>query len=76
MRRRAGLFHCSHRRSFRDALKRREISLCPSRPLRRSKAGRRSRPAPFEMTVWRGGGESDRREHSIRRSAPVEIAEM
>ncbi len=33
----------------------REISLCAGRPLRRSEAGRKSRPAPFEMTGewWR-----------------------
>src|SRR5713226_6310064 len=33
--------------------RRREISLCAGRPLRRSEAGRKSRPAPLEMT---GGG--------------------
>src|SRR5260370_35011790 len=30
--------------------RRREISLCAGRPLRRSEAGRKSRPASFEMT--------------------------
>src|SRR6266851_858421 len=31
--------------------RRREISLCAGRPLRRSEAGRKSRPAPLEMTA-------------------------
>src|SRR5260370_1102411 len=33
-------------------LKRGEISLCAGRRIRRSECGRKSRPAPFEMTVW------------------------
>src|SRR5260370_20359793 len=37
---------------IRHVPKRREISLYASRPLRRSEAGRKSRLAPFEMTVW------------------------
>jgi hypothetical protein len=32
-----------------------EISLCAGRPLRGSEAGRKSLPAPFEMTVWGDG---------------------
>ena len=37
-------------------------SLCASRPLRRSEVGRKSRPAPFEMTGgWAGSNENERR---------------
>src|SRR5438067_8710446 len=36
--------------------KRREISLCAGRRIRRSKCGRKSRLAPFEMTGGVGGG--------------------
>src|SRR6266571_9045834 len=40
--------------------RRREISLCAGRPLRRSEAGRKSRPASFEMTVGAVGGKKSR----------------
>jgi hypothetical protein len=37
---------------YSQSIKReREISLCAGRPLRRSEAGRKNRPAPFEMTA-------------------------
>src|SRR5258708_22392168 len=44
---------------------RREISLYASRPLRRSEAGRKSRLAPFEMTVG-GVGDMRRSARSVR----------
>jgi hypothetical protein len=40
--------------------RRREISLCAGRPFHRSEMGRKSRPAPFEMT---GGGRIGRVAH-------------
>src|SRR6267378_7244499 len=43
-----------------------EISLCASRPLRRSEAGRKNRLAPFEMT---GVGVVARRTARLRRRA-------
>src|SRR5438445_3489596 len=44
-------------RRIRGYTKRREISLCTGRRIRRSECGRKSRPATFEMTVRGHGGQ-------------------
>src|SRR5713101_4480659 len=51
----------------------REISLYAGRPLRRSEAGRKNRPAPFEMTVWGWGTVWEGRCGRKSRPAPFEM---